>query len=134
MPARQEHATTSSEPSHLRRLRPFQLTTVDTLCPFQPQALGGFRYATKFVDQKTKWKEVYLMKDKTHSVDSLALFNKGTVIPTGERIQRVRGDQGTELTNANVRQYCLDTGIKLEFASQNTLSRSERTSVRAGRL
>ena len=57
-------------------LRPFQLTTVDTLGHFQPQALGGFRYATKFVDQKTKWKEIYLMKDKTHSVDSLALFNK----------------------------------------------------------
>ena len=60
------------------------------------------------------------MKDKTHSVDSLALFNNGTVIPTGERIPRLRGDQGTELTNADVRQYCLDTGIKLEFTSQNT--------------
>ena len=34
-------------------LRPSQLTTVDTLGPFEPQALGGFRYATKFVDQKT---------------------------------------------------------------------------------
>ena len=34
------------------------------------------------------------MKDKTHSVDSLALFNRGTVIPTGERIHRPRGDQG----------------------------------------
>ena len=84
-------------------LRPFQLTTVDTLGPFQPQPPGGFSYATKFFDQKTMWKEVYLMKDKTHSVDSLALFNKGTVIPTGERIQRLRGDQGTELTNADVR-------------------------------
>ena len=60
------------------------------------------------------------MKDKTHSVDSLALFNKGTVIRTGERMQRLRGDQGTEPTNADVRLYCLDTGIKLEFASQNT--------------
>ena len=26
-------------------LRPFPLTTVATLGPFQPQALGGFRYA-----------------------------------------------------------------------------------------
>ena len=60
------------------------------------------------------------MKDKTHSVDSLTSFNKGTVIPTGERIQRLREDQGMEPTNADVRQYCLDTGIKLEFASQNT--------------
>ena len=65
------------------------------------------------------------MKDKTHSVDSLTLFNKGTVIPTGERIQRLREDQGMEPTNADVRQYCLNTGIKLEFASQNT-DRSER--------
>ena len=60
------------------------------------------------------------MKDKTHSAESLALFNKGTVIPTGERIQRLRRDQGTELKNADVRQYCLDTRIKLEFGSQNT--------------
>ena len=114
------HATTSSEQATYGVLRPFQLTTVDTLGPFQPQALGGFRYAIKFVDQKTMWKDIYLMKDKTHSAESLALFNKGTVIPTGERIQRLRRDQGTELKNADVRQYCLDTRIKLEFGSQNT--------------
>ena len=60
------------------------------------------------------------MKNKTYSVDSPALLNKGTVVPTGERIQRIRGNQGTELKNADVRQYCLDTGIELEFASQNT--------------
>ena len=60
------------------------------------------------------------MKVKTHSVDTPALLSKGTVILTGERIHRLQGDQGTELTNADVRQYCLDTGIKLEFAPQNT--------------
>ena len=60
------------------------------------------------------------MKDKTHSVDFLALFNNGTVITTRDRIQGLRGDKGRGLTNADVRQYCLDTGIKLEFASQNT--------------
>ena len=73
------------------------------------------------------------MKDKTHSMDSLALlFNKGTVIPAGERIQRLRGDQGTELTNADVRQYCLDTGIKLEFTSQIT-PQQNGSNERAGR-
>lgn len=100
--------------------RPFQIVLVDTLGPFSPPALGNFRYATKFVDQQTKWKEVILMKDKTCSTDSLALFNKGTVVPTGERIQCVRGDQGTEFTSGVFREYCLDHGIKLEFASPNT--------------
>ena len=70
-------------------LRPFQLMTVDTLGPFQPQSLGGFRYATKFVDQKTKWKEIYLMKDKSHSVDSLALFNIVPCLEGGSTFARV---------------------------------------------
>ena len=65
-------------------------------------------------------------------MDSFALFNKGTMIPTGERIQRLRGDQGTELTSADVRQYCLDTVIKLEFAFQNTPQQIE-ANERAGR-
>ena len=84
--------------------------------------MGGFKYAAKFVDQQTKWKEVLvvLMKGKTCSVDALALFNKGTVIPTGKRIHCLRGDQGTEFTSADFRQHCQDSGIKLEFDSPNT--------------
>eukprot|EP00752_Nemacystus_decipiens_P015081 g13435.t1 len=101
-------------------LRPFQLVTVDTLGPFTPVALGGFKYAVKFVDQQTKWKEVVLTKDKTHAVDALELFNKGTVIPTGERIHCIRADPGTEFTSAVYRQYCQDVGIQLQFASPNT--------------
>ncbi|CAB1118025.1 unnamed protein product [Ectocarpus sp. CCAP 1310/34] len=101
-------------------LRPFQHVSVDTLGPFTPTALGGFKYATKFVDQQTKWAEIVLMKDQACSVDSLALFKKGTVVPTGERIHCLRGDPGTEFTSAEFRQYCQDIGIKLEFASPNT--------------
>ena len=37
-------------------LRPFQFVSVDTLDPFTPKSLGGFKYAVKFVDQQTKWK------------------------------------------------------------------------------
>ena len=98
--------------------------------------MGGFKYAAKFVDQQTKWKEVLvvLMKGKTCSVDALALFNKGTVIPTGERIHCLRGDQGTELTSADFHQHCQDAGIKLELPLRTPLSRSARTSVRAGRF
>ncbi|CAB1113015.1 unnamed protein product [Ectocarpus sp. CCAP 1310/34] len=99
---------------------PFQLVFVDTLGPFTPTALGGFKYATKFVDQHTKWKEVVLMKDKTCSIDALELFNKGTVIPRSARIHVLRADKGTEFTNAAYRQYCLDVGIQLQFASPNT--------------
>eukprot|EP00903_Cladosiphon_okamuranus_P019283 g17724.t1 len=98
----------------------FQLVFVDTLGPFTPVALGGFKYAAKFVDHHTKWKEVVLMQDKTCSLDALVLFNKGTVIPRGARIHVLRADKGTEFTSAVYRQYCLDVGIQLQFASPNT--------------
>ena len=101
-------------------LRPFQLVSVDTLGPFTPKSLSGFKYAVTFVDQQTKWKEVVLIKYMTCSVDALAVFVKETVIPTGERIHTLRGDRGTEFTNAEFRQYCQDIDIKLEFASPNT--------------
>lgn len=45
------------------------------------------------------------MKDKTCSVDSLTFSNKGTVLTTGERIHCLRGDQGTEFTSVDFRQY-----------------------------
>ena len=34
-------------------LRPFHLVPIDTLGPFTPKPLGGFKYAVKFVDQQT---------------------------------------------------------------------------------
>ena len=87
-----------------------------------------------FVDQKTRWKAVYIMKDKTHSVDSIALFNKGTVITTGERIQRLRGDQGADLTNADVVSTVSTPAASWSLPLRTPLSRSDRTSVRAGLL
>ena len=101
-------------------LRPFQFVSVDTLDPFTPKSLGGFKYAVTFVDQQTKLKEVMLIKNKTCSVDAVAVFVKETKIPTGERIHTLRGDRGTEFTSAEFHQYCQDVGIKLEFASPNT--------------
>ena len=115
----------SAQPPHPKQatynvLRSFQLVSVDTLGPFTPESLGGFKYAVKVVDQQTKWKEVVFMRDKTCSVDALAVFVKEIVIPTGERIHTLRGDRGTEFTSAEIRQYCQNVGIKLEFASPNT--------------
>ena len=70
--------------------RAFQLVTVDTMAPISPQALGGYNYVTNFVDQDTKWKEIFSIKEKTQTVDSLQLFNKGLVIPTGVRLDRLK--------------------------------------------
>ena len=106
----------SSQKPHLKYAlyivsRAFQIVFVDTLGPFTHTALGGIKYATKFVDQHTKWKGVVLIKDNTCSTDALELFNKGTVILRSERTHVLRADKGTDFTSAAYRQYYLDIGI-----------------------
>ena len=112
--------------------RAFQIVFVDTLGPFTHTALGGIKYATTFVDQHTKWKEVVLIKDITCSTDAFELFNKGTVISRSERTHVLRADKGTDVTSAAYRQYFLDIGIQLRFASLNTPKQIGATE-RAGR-
>ena len=72
------------------------------------------------------------MKEKTQTVDSLELFNKGLVIPTGVRWDRLKVDKGTDCTSSAFKQYCRDTAIKLDFASPNTPQ--QQMSVKEGRL
>ena len=72
------------------------------------------------------------MKDKTCSVDALAMFIKETVIPTGGCIHTLRGDRGTYFTSAELHYYCQDVGINLTFASPN-IPQQIRANERAGR-
>lgn len=115
----------SAQQAHPKRAsydvqQPFQLVTSDLMGPIVPEALGGFRYANKFVDQRTKWGEIVLLKTKEDAVDALQLFVQTVVIPDGWRLQRLRTDKGTEFTAEAFRKYCREIGVKLEFASTNT--------------
>ena len=75
----------------------YQLVTVDTMVPITPQVLGGYNYVTNLVDQHTKYKEVLLIKEKTVIVNHLKLFNRGLVIVTRVRLDRLTADKGTAL-------------------------------------
>ena len=47
-------------------------------------------------------------------------FIKSMVLPRGFRIERLRTDKGGEYTSDKFRDYCLQTGVLLEYASTNT--------------
>ena len=98
----------------------YQLVSVDTLGPINPQPLGAYRYVTKFVSQRTKSKDIFFMRAETHTIDSITLYNKAVVIPSGHCLVRLKAGKDTEFTSAEVRQYCHAIGTKLEFAFPNT--------------
>ena len=67
--------------------------------------------------------KIFLIKTKTQTIDALELFNKALVVPQRTRLIRLRADKGMEFTSSEFRQYCLDIGAKVEFASPNTTNR-----------
>ena len=101
----------SAQQAHPKRAsydvsRPFQLVTTDLMGPLSPPALGGLRYTSKFLDQLTKWNEVFLLKEKNSAVDTVQLYNQAVVIPSGLRLERLRVDKGGENTGAAFRKCC----------------------------
>ena len=98
----------------------FSLVTSDLKGPIPPEALGGYKYANKFVDQHTKWGEVVLLKTKEDTINALRLFVQTVVILDGWRLQRLKTDKGTEYSASAMCQSWQDIGAKLEFASANT--------------
>lgn len=63
--------------------RPFQLVTSDVMEPVVPPVLGVFTNVGNFVDCATRWGEVFHLKRKQDTVDSLQLLVQALVIPTG---------------------------------------------------
>ena len=100
--------------------RPFKLVYIDLLGPVSPPALGGFCYVSKFTDQHSKWKEVFPIKEKSDAISSLQQCVQTVIIPPGLRTDRLRTDRGGEYTAGYFEKYCLDTGIRHEFAATNT--------------
>ena len=90
-------------------VRPFQLVCTDLLGPVSPPALGVVRYVSKFTDQHSKWKEVFI-KEEADAVNTLKQFVQTVVIPRGQRVERLRSDRGDEYTAGYFEKYCLDTG------------------------
>ena len=87
--AQQNHPKTSTVKTTL----PFELVYTDLAGPFKPRAKDGARYISKFTDHHTRWKAVYPIASKDKALDTLAYFNQDYVIPTGNRIQRLRCDK-----------------------------------------
>ena len=99
---------------------PFQLVFADLMGPITPEALGGYKYVSKISDEHTKWTETYLLKSKDDALSTFQSFVQSVVIPSGFRVERLRADKGGEYIGKEFKDYCLQTGVSLEYASTNT--------------
>ena len=67
---------------------------------------------------------VYFLSKKDEAIDALINYTQDVTIPSGHRLQRRRSDRGGEYTGLEYREYCLQTGIKPEFAATNPMQQN----------
>ncbi|CAB1110220.1 unnamed protein product [Ectocarpus sp. CCAP 1310/34] len=102
--------------------KPGQLVQFDNMGPIDPPAKYNGRtysYVAKATDVFTRMREVYLLRDRTETTQALHAYNM-QVASEGYRIEVLRCDKGGENTGEEMRNYCRESAIKLEFAATNT--------------
>ena len=100
--------------------RPMQLIYTDLMGPFTPPAKGGYRYVSKFTDDYSRMKEVYLLRNKSAAAESLHQYNMTVAIPLGLRIKTVRCDKGGEYIRKEFKTLYVNAGINVEYTATNT--------------
>ena len=86
--------------------RPMQIIYTDLMGPFTPPAKGGYRYASKFTDDYSSMKDVYLLRNKSEAAESLHQYNMTVAVPLRLRIEIVRRDKGGEYVGKEFKTLC----------------------------
>ena len=100
--------------------RPIRLIYTDLTGPFTPPAKGGYRYVSKFPDDYSRMKEVYLLRNKSEAAESLHQYNMTVAVPVGLHIEVVRCDKGGEYNGKEFKTLCVNAGINVEYTATNT--------------
>ena len=88
--------------------------------PFRPPAKGGYRYVSKFTDDYSRMKEVYLLRNKSEAAESLHQYNMTVAVPLGLRIEIFRCDKGGKYVGKEFKTLRVNAGINVEHTTTNT--------------
>ncbi|CAN0317868.1 unnamed protein product, partial [Scytosiphon promiscuus] len=99
---------------------PMELVYTDLMGPITPAAKGGYTYISKFTDDFSRMKEVFLLKSKAEAIESLHLYNMTVAVKLGLRIQRLRADKSGEYISKEFKKLCVNSGITLEYTATAT--------------
>ena len=92
----------------------------DVCGPMSYASLGGARFYVLFKDEFSGWIKINFMKSKSEVLYYLQSFSAFLKNHTGETIQRLRTDNGTEYVNAATSKWTMEMGIHHETSATYT--------------
>ena len=96
------------------------LVHTDVMGPFEVPTARGARYVVTFTDDMSRYRTVYLMKEKSETLDCFVKFHKLATNLLGRGLKVLRSDNGGEFTSDEFNKYCSDHGITRQFSTPRT--------------
>ena len=105
--------------SHSRASRSLQLIHTDVHGPLKVSTHQGYRYWVSFIDDCSRFKAVYLLKQKSETFDAFKQFKAWAENVTGQRPGTLRDDKGGEYMSREFNAFCIDHGIQRQHTARN---------------
>ena len=98
--------------SHSRVSRPLQLVHSDVHGPVKVPTHQGYRYWVSFIDDFSRFKAVYLLKQKSETFDAFKQFKAWAKNITGQKLGTLHDDKGGEYMSREFEAFCIDHSIQ----------------------
>lgn len=103
------------------------------------ESLGKSRYVITFIDNATRWCEVYFIRHKSEALEKFKEYNAMMENKSGRKIKYLQTDNGTEYINREFENYLRTNGIQRRLSvpycpAQNGIAeRKNRTLLETAR-
>lgn len=106
-----------------------QLIHSDVCGPFNPETHDGYKYFQVIIDDYSHFTIVNLLKYKSEAEENLISYVKEVETQHGVKVQRIRVDNGGEVTSKSFKEFAREKGIRLQYTlpySPQSNGKSER--------
>lgn len=99
---------------------PLQIVHSDVVGPFRTQAANGAKYFVTFVDDHSRWCEVFFLKQKSGVAEAFRLYQAHVERQTGRKIKCLQSDNGKEYCNDELDSILDNQGIERRLTVPRT--------------
>ena len=115
---KQQREPFESRSSHSEDI--LDIVHTDVMGPFEIESIGGSHYICTFIDDKSRYAFVYMIKSKKEVFEKFVNFVKMMKIQTGRSIKKVRSDNGGEYSSVAMKEFCKKKGIQHQYTTSYT--------------
>ena len=92
----------------------------DVCGPVRVNSLAVARFFITFIDDRSRWCQIYFMKNKSEVIDKFKEFKCMAENLTGQRIKALQSDNGREYCNGNMDDFLRNAGISRRLTMPHT--------------